>query len=267
MPILQMQNVSHTYQKQGLFKKGLPPVLNNLSFSIEEGQCFTLLGSSGAGKSTIGKIILGIEKPTTGVVRFLGENLYAANRTQAHKLRRDLQVVFQDSYSAVNPRLTAEQIIAEPLDNFESISRMEKRAYIIQLLEQVGLSESDLHKYPVEFSGGQLQRINIARALALKPKLLVLDEPISSLDMVNQQKIIELLQRLKRELKLTYLFITHDIKAACLLSDKMAILDQGELVTQFESTKQFLNSTHPVAERLKNCLLADHPRKRTIRPF
>lgn len=267
MTILQVKNVSHTYHKQGIFQKSLPYVLKNVSFSIEEGQCFTLIGSSGAGKSTIGKIILGIEKPTSGHVQFLGKDLYNVNRSTAHQLRRDLQVVFQDSYSAVNPRLTAEQIIAEPLENFESSSSKEKRAYIVELLEQVGLSERDLRKYPAEFSGGQLQRINIARALALKPKLLVLDEPISSLDMVNQLKIMELFQKLKNELQLTYVFITHDIKAACLLSDQIAILDEGDLVVQFDSTQQFLKSTHPVAERLRECLLADHPSLRTIRPF
>lgn len=124
--------------------------------------------------------------------------------------------------------MTAEQIIAEPLDNYQMVAQADKRAYITELLEQVGLSADDLTKYPRQFSGGQLQRINIARALALKPKLIVLDEPISSLDMVNQRLIIDLLQRLKEDFQLTYVFITHDIKAACLLSDHIAILEAND---------------------------------------
>ncbi|MGE8203411.1 ATP-binding cassette domain-containing protein [Heyndrickxia sp. NPDC080065] len=266
MRILEVNNVSHAYNTKKLFKKNKDTlVLQNLSFSIEEGQCFTLLGSSGAGKSTVGKVILGIEKPMVGQVLFMGHDLYAIKKKTSHRLRRDLQVVFQDSYSSVNSRMTAEQIIAEPLENYEKYSPIEQRRFIIQLLEQVGMTEKDLSKYPAEFSGGQLQRINIARALSLKPKLLVLDEPISSLDMVNQVKILELLKVLKEELHLTYFFITHDIKAACILSDQIAILDKGKIVQQFQDPMHFLNSNDIIARKLQQAVLAEHPKQRTIR--
>lgn len=265
MTILKLANISHTYQNKSFMKRKGFPVLEDISLSIEKGQCFTILGPSGAGKSTLAKIILGVEKPTFGQVTFLGQNLYTAKSATMQQLRRDLQVVFQDSFSAVNPRMTAEQIIAEPLGNFEKLEKQEKQAYIIELLHQVGLDKCDLTKYPGEFSGGQLQRINIARALALKPKLLVLDEPISSLDMVNQLKIIELLKQLKKELQLTFVFITHDIKAACLLSDQIAILENGRMVEQYEQVQQFIASTNPVALKLKKSVLAEHPRQRTIR--
>lgn len=255
-----LKSAHNFYNFARKFRK--PHTFRMISLPIEKGQYFTILGPSGLGKSTLAKIILGVEKPTSGQVTFLGDNLYTAKSATMQQLRRDLQVVFQDSVSAVNPRMTAEKIIAEPLDNFE---KLEKQAYIIELLHQVGLDKNDLTKYPGEFSGGQLQRINIARALALKPKLLVLDEPISSLDMVNQLKIIELLKRLKKELQLTFVFITHDIKAAYLLSDQIAILENGRMVEQYEHVQQFIASTNPVALKLRKSVLAEHPRQRTIR--
>lgn len=265
MTILTLTQLSHTYKKKSLLKTQPAPTLQQLSLAVPEGQCFTLLGESGAGKSTLGRIMLGIERPTQGTVTFLGQDLYQAKGATLKQLRRDLQVVFQDSLSAVNSRMTVEQIIAEPLDNYRAVAPEEKRAYIIELLEQVGLSTQDLTKYPREFSGGQLQRINIARALALKPKLVILDEPISSLDMVNQQRIIELLQRLKVQFQLTYVFITHDIKAACLMSDQIAILESGRINEHYDSVAEFMASIEPAACHLKMNMLAEHPLKRTIR--
>ncbi|MBM7698733.1 ATP-binding cassette domain-containing protein [Kurthia huakuii] len=265
MAILTLTDIAHSYQKKGLFQPKQAPVLEHISLNIPVGQCFTLLGVSGAGKSTLGNIMLGIERPTRGTVTFLGQNLYEAKGATLKQLRRELQVVFQDSLSAVDPRMTAEQIIAEPLDNYQMVAQADKRAYITELLEQVGLSADDLTKYPRQFSGGQLQRINIARALALKPKLIVLDEPISSLDMVNQRLIIDLLQRLKEDFQLTYVFITHDIKAACLLSDHIAILEAGTITEQYTTVADFIASTKSAAHHLKTSLLAEHPMKRTIR--
>lgn len=152
-----------------------------------------------------------------------------------------MQAVFQDSYSAVNPRWTVEQILSEPLENYESMSRKERKNVLIHWLERVGLGEKDLSKYPHQFSGGQLQRINIARALLLQPKLIVLDESVSSLDMVTQAVILDLLVELKKELGVAYLFITHDITAAYHLCDQLAILDQGELAAQFQSKDDFFH--------------------------
>ncbi|RLQ91345.1 ATP-binding cassette domain-containing protein [Planomicrobium sp. Y74] len=218
MSLLEVKDITHSYGASFSFwrKKEVKPVLSGVSLSIEEGTCLGLLGSSGAGKSTLGKVILGLEKPQKGQVIFQGQDLYAMDARSRQQMRRNLQVVFQDSYSSVNPRLTAEKIIAEPLENYEKLSSTEQKRAIANLLEQVGLSNGDMKKYPREFSGGQLQRINIARALALKPKMIVLDESVSSLDMVTQTTILNLLQDLKTMHGLSYLFITHDIRATAL---------------------------------------------------
>lgn len=267
MSLLQVNDVSHSYTNRSLFRWNKPstPVLSNVSFSIEEGNCLGLLGMSGAGKSTLGKIILGLERPQSGQVLFEGHDLYASDKSTQKNIRRNLQVVFQDSYSAVNPRMTAERIIAEPLENFETLTKSEMKRTIIELLERVGLSEEDLRKYPHQFSGGQLQRINIARAISTKPKLIVLDESVSSLDMVNKNLILELLKELKQYYGLSYLFITHDVKAAYTISDQLSVLEKGELVASYESAEDFFTSDHPIVREMQSSMLAEHPRFRTIR--
>jgi nickel transport system ATP-binding protein len=161
--------------------------------------------------------------------------------------------------------MTAERIIGEPLENYEKLTVAEQRRTIIELLERVGLSEADLKKYPNQFSGGQLQRINIARAISLKPKLIVLDESVSSLDMVNQTLILELLKELKANFGLSYLFITHDIKAAYTISDRLGVLEKGELVELYDEKKQFFTSEHPVVNEMRDSMLAEHPRFRSVR--
>lgn len=265
MSLLQVKGVTHSYGLKfcTFFKGGnhAKTILNGVTLSIEEGTCLGILGMSGAGKSTLGKVILGLERPKCGQVLFQGHDIYTADKHTRLKLRRNLQAVFQDSYSAVNPRMTAERIIAEPLENYEMLSLTERRRSVIELLERVGLSEKDLNKYPHQFSGGQLQRINIARAISLKPKLIVLDESISSLDMVNQTLILELLRELKKDFGLSYFFITHDIKAACAISDKLAVLEKGELVDCYNCKNQFFTSEEPVVKEMIGAMLADHPQK------
>lgn len=266
LSLLQVKQVNFSYNSKRLFKGNNQTnnILNEISFAIEEGTCLGLIGTSGAGKSTLGKVILGIQRPQQGQVLFQGHDIYNLNKATQQKIRRDLQVVFQDSYSAVNPRMTAEQIISEPLENFEKLSVGEKRRRVIELLERVGLSERDLKKYPHQFSGGQLQRINIARAIALKPKLIVLDESVSSLDMVTQSLILKLLSELKDDFGLSYLFITHDIKAAFSISDQIGVLEKGELIELYDSKDQFFSSKHPIVKRLRDSILAEHPRFRTL---
>jgi nickel transport system ATP-binding protein len=161
--------------------------------------------------------------------------------------------------------MTAERIIAEPLENYENLTVAEQKRTVIELLERVGLSEADLKKYPNQFSGGQLQRINIARAISLKPKLIVLDESVSSLDMVNQTLILELLKEFKANSGLSYLFITHDIKAAYTISDRLGVLEKGKLVELFDDKKQFFTSEHPVVNEMRDSMLAEHPRFRSVR--
>ncbi|NQX60625.1 nickel import ATP-binding protein NikE [Paenibacillus qinlingensis] len=269
MSLLHVQEVSHTYGKNRLFStaRQQPPILSNISFSIEEGECLGLLGSSGAGKSTLGKVILGLEKPQQGKVILMGHDMYSMHASSRRIVRRDLQVVLQDCYSAVNPRMSAEQIIGEPLSNYMSMSLLEQKRAVCELLERVGLQATDALKSPHQFSGGQLQRINIARAIALKPKLIVLDEPISSLDMVNQSQILALLHDLKLTFGLSYLFITHDIKAAYALSDRLAVMEQGKLIGQFENKESIFTSSQPAVKRLLQSVLAEHPRDRKIKPI
>ncbi|KAA6476128.1 nickel import ATP-binding protein NikE [Bacillus swezeyi] len=264
MSLLQVKEVTHSYGSRMFFnwKDHSKTVLSDISFSIEDGRCLGLLGSSGAGKSTLGKVILGLERPQNGHVLFQGHDIYTADKPIRQKIRRNLQAVFQDSYSSVNPRMTAERIIAEPLENYEKLTAAEQKRTIVELLERVGLSEKDLKKYPHQFSGGQLQRINIARAISLKPKLIVLDEAVSSLDMVNQALILTLLNELKADFGLSYLFITHDIKAAYEISDTLGVLEKGELVELYQSKHQFFTSEHPVAIEMRSSILPEHPRFR-----
>jgi nickel transport system ATP-binding protein len=265
--LLQVNEVTHSYGNRTFFKwqNRSKKVLSDISFSIEEGTCLGMLGTSGAGKSTLGKVILGLEKPQHGQVLFQGHDIYTVDKYTRQKIRRDLQVVFQDSYSAVNPRMTAERIIAEPLENYEKLTLAEQKRTVIELLERVGLDEKDLKKYPHQFSGGQLQRINIARAVSLKPKLIVLDESVSSLDMVTQTLILELLKELKEDFGLSYFFITHDIKAAYMISDTLSVLEKGELIEYYNSKNQFFTSKNPVVKEMRGSILAEHPRFRSIR--
>ena len=264
MSLLEVKDVTHSYGASRSFwrKQDVKPVLSGVSLSIEEGTCLGLLGSSGAGKSTLGKVILGLEKPQKGQVIFQGQDIYAMDAKSRQHMRRNLQVVFQDSYSSVNPRLTAEKIITEPLENYEKLSSAEQKRAIAGLLEQVGLSTSDMKKYPREFSGGQLQRINIARALALKPKMIVLDESVSSLDMVTQTTILDLLQDLKTMHSLSYLFITHDIRAAYSISDTMAIIHKGQIAELFHDKDEVFTSQQPAVKSLVDSMLPEHPRYR-----
>lgn len=264
--MLQVKDVTHSYGSRNVFnwKERPKQVLSNVSLSIAEGTCLGLLGTSGAGKSTLGKVILGLEKPQRGQVVFQGHDFYASDKDTRKRLRRDIQVVFQDCYSSVNPRMTAEQIIGEPLDNYEKMTIARQKTRIGELLEQVGLQAEDMKKYPEQFSGGQLQRINIARAIALKPKLIVLDEAVSSLDMVNQTHILQLLSQLKSDFGLSYLFITHDIKAAYSISDALGIMEQGELVETYDEKDQLFQSTAPAARTMLASMLSEHPRSRTL---
>jgi nickel transport system ATP-binding protein len=266
MSLLHVKNVTHSYPSSNQLwrKRSQTTVLSNVSLTIEQGMCLGLLGMSGAGKSTLGKVILGLEKPLKGQVLFQGHDLYHADAAARKQLRLDLQVVFQDSYSSVNPRMTAEQIIGEPLRNYERLSYAELRRKVGELLMQVGLSPDDSRKHPHQFSGGQLQRINIARAIALKPKLIVLDEAVSSLDMVNQTHILGLLYELKLTLGVSYLFITHDIKAAASISDALIVMEKGEVVDRRDDAAQLASSQHPSVKALMESILSDHPLDRSV---
>ncbi|AZN42685.1 ATP-binding cassette domain-containing protein [Paenibacillus albus] len=243
MALLVANNLTKTYTSSGWFRRQLAngKGVYNLSFAIEEGACLGVLGESGAGKSTLGKIVLGLLPPDSGSITFNGVELYQSNRSLRKKWRRDIQVVFQESYSAMNPRMTIRDIIAEPLRNYERLSDREERHQVGELLEVMGLSTEDMLKRPKQMSGGQLQRVNIARAIALHPKLIVSDEPVSSLDVIIQKQILIHLKELKERNGLSYLFISHDEMAVHYLSDQIAFMENGSIVkTCFASNLLYL---------------------------
>jgi len=221
------------------------PVVDRVSFSIERGETLGLVGESGSGKSTIARLVLGLIEPTSGSATFDGHSMTGLRQSRLRPLRRRIQPVFQDPYAALNPRMRVEQIVTEPLVIHERgsarHSKAERRRRCQELLRQVGLDDSALPRYPHEFSGGQRQRINIARALALRPEMLVLDEPVSALDVSVGAQIVNLLRDLQREFQLTYLFISHSMPLVRYLSTNIAVLRAGRLV-EFGSRDQVCSS-------------------------
>lgn len=255
--MLELKDIKKTYSLGNSVwrKRKSVEAVKSVSLTLEEGVCLGLVGESGSGKSTLGKMILGLEKPDQGEVWFQGKNLYCLKAKELKELRRNLQVVFQDCYSAVNPRLTIGEIIAEPLRNYERLTAAQEKKKVQDLLETVGLYPEDIHKYPHQFSGGQLQRINIARAIALRPKLIILDEAVSALDVLVQVQILNLLAELKEEFQLSYLFISHDLQAVNYIADRLAIMYRGEIVEWLDDTEQLERLEHPVSKKLVSSVL------------
>jgi oligopeptide transport system ATP-binding protein len=204
--------------------------VDGVSFEIREGETLGLVGESGSGKSTTGYCILQLIKPTSGSVRFMDQELTELGREDIRKIRREMQIVFQDPYSSLDPRMTVGDIVAEPVQVHGIGSRRSRRETVRQLLDVVGFNPKFTNRYPHEFSGGQRQRIGIARALALNPKLIVCDEPVSALDVSIQAQILNLLKDLQRDFGLTYLFIAHDLAVVRTMSDRIAVMNRGKLV-------------------------------------
>ncbi|MGM9498414.1 dipeptide/oligopeptide/nickel ABC transporter ATP-binding protein [Desertifilum tharense] len=264
--MLSIQNVSKTYEVRQGWRghKHIVKALQNVSLQVEPGCCLGIVGESGAGKSTLGRMVLGLERPDRGEIWFQGQNLNPSNRGRLWAMRRDLQVVFQDSVSAVNPRLTIREIVAEPIQNYLKLSVSETTKKVEHLLEIVGLRATDADRYPHQFSGGQLQRITIARAIALNPKLIVLDEPVASLDMTIQAQILHLLADLKQQFEIAYLLISHDLAAVSFLADRLAVMYQGEIVEILDDAKQLSQLQHPYSQQLMAAQLPIHPRDRSL---
>ena len=204
--------------------------VDDVSLDIEAGETLGLVGESGSGKSTLGRLILRLIEPTSGTIRFEGEDLRAANGSGLRRLRRDMQIIFQDPFGSLDPRFRVEDVIAEPLIIHEKMNSDARRQRVKELLRAVGLDESAMRRYPHEFSGGQRQRIGIARALALRPKFIVADEPVSALDVSVGAQIVNLLQQLQRDFGLTYLFISHSMPVVRYLSTRIAVMYQGKIV-------------------------------------
>ncbi len=244
--------------KQGLFSKVSSQVqaVNNISFEIKSGETLGLVGESGCGKSTTGRLILRLLEPTAGKVFFEGQEIYSLSSGKFRSFRRNMQIIFQDPYASLNPRMKVEDIVGEGmLIHKLAANKKERRELVVKLLEKVGLKREHLNRYPHEFSGGQRQRIGIARALAVRPKFIVADEPISALDVSIQAQVLNLLMDLQDEFGLTYLFITHDLSVVEHISDRVAVMHLGQIVELAASESLYANPLHPYTQ----CLLSAIP--------
>jgi ABC-type oligopeptide transport system ATPase subunit len=236
-----------------------------VSFVIDEGEIFGLVGESGSGKSTTGRCILRLMEPTAGDVYFRGNNVLAFSKTRLRLARRDMQIVFQDPYSSLNPRMRVGAIVEEPLVIHGIGSREERRARVAELFELVGLEPGHVHRYPHEFSGGQRQRIGIGRALALNPAFIIADEAVSALDVSIQAQIVALLLDLRARLKLTFLFIAHDLRLVENICSRVAVMYLGRIVEMGETRALFSAPTHPYTRALLSAIPVldpDAPRQR-----
>jgi peptide/nickel transport system ATP-binding protein/oligopeptide transport system ATP-binding protein len=258
--------VKHFVRKQGLFR---PPsvvkAVDDVSFTIEEGEMFGLVGESGSGKSTTGRCILRLIEPTSGHVTFRGDDVLAFSRSRMRRARRDMQIVFQDPYSSLNPRMRVGDIVEEPLIIHRLGTKTERRRRVAELFDLVGLEPSHLDRYPHEFSGGQRQRIGIARAIALDPALIIADEAVSALDVSIQAQVVRLLLDLQQRLKLTYLFIAHDLRLVEHICGRVAVMYLGRIVEIGETRALFANPTHPYTRALLSAIPVldpDTPRTR-----
>lgn len=236
--------------------------VDGVNLEVFEGETLGIVGESGCGKSTTGEMLLGLLPPTEGKVWFNDQDITSLTKEELRKLRKDIQVIFQDPFSSLNPRMTIEQLISEPLKIHGQKSKTDIKQEVLDLLNVVGLNEYHLDRYPHEFSGGQRQRIGIARALALKPKLIVCDEPVSALDVSIQAQILNLLKKLQKEFQLTYVFIAHGLPAVRHISDRIAVMYLGKVVEIADRDSLFEKPIHPYTEALLSAIPVPDPTKR-----
>lgn len=250
--------------KGGFFGRTLDYVraVDGVSFELQPGETYGIVGESGSGKSTTGKAIMHLTKATSGSILFNNKDLTKLNRSELREQRKDIQMIFQDPYSSLNPKKRVLDIIAEPLRNFEKLSPDEERRTVQEYLDKVNLNPESIYKYPHEFSGGQRQRLGIARALTLKPKLIIADEPVSALDVSVQAQVLNFLQDLQAELGLTYLFISHDLGVVRHMCDRIGVMYRGRLVEEATSTEIYNNPQHIYTKRLISAIPDIRPENR-----
>ena len=264
MTFLELKDLNvHFPIRGGILNRKIDSVraVDGVSFQIEEGKTYGLVGESGSGKTTTGRAIVGLNDITSGQVIFKGNDLYdKANKKL--DFRRDIQMIFQDPYSSLNPKKRVLDIVAEPLRNYEKMTKKEELLEVAGLLEKVGLSEESIYKYPHQFSGGQRQRIGIARAIALKPKLIIADEPVSALDVSVQAQVLNFMKDIQKELNLTYLFISHDLGIVKHMSDRIGIMYKGRFVEEGNTEEIFADPQHIYTKRLVAAIPDINPNNR-----
>lgn len=261
-PLLEVKDLRKHYPlKRGLFARGNEYVraVDGLNFTINQGETLGIVGESGCGKSTTGEMVAQLLEPSSGEIWFEGRRLTGMNEQDIRQVRRELQIVFQDPYASLNPRMTVKDIVGEPLKIHGLAKGRELQSEVVQLLETVGLGAHQLDRYPHEFSGGQRQRIGIARALALKPKLIVCDEPVSALDVSIQAQILNLLKSLQQQFSLTYIFIAHGLPSVKHISDRIAVMYLGRIVELADRDDLFARPKHPYTQALLSAVPVPDP--------
>ncbi|WP_400195224.1 ABC transporter ATP-binding protein [Lysinibacillus telephonicus] len=260
--LLKVEHLSkHFIVKKGFGKENVQTIkaVDDVSFEVKKGETFGIVGESGCGKSTTGRTILRLLEPTSGNVIFDGENIAALNSKEMRSKRRDMQIVFQDPFASLNPRMKVYNIIEEPLINFGVKDSTERMKRVYEVAEHVGLSKAQLDRLPHEFSGGQRQRIGIARALVSRPKLIIADEPVSALDVSIQSQVLNLMRSLQKEMDLTYIFISHDLNVVNHFCDRIGVMYLGKMVEIADKDELFKNPMHPYAKALFSALPKSHP--------